>query len=238
MLLMAKPPPKDVAARRRLAHRVVQALAKLYPAAKCSLDYNTPVQLLVATILSAQCTDERVNKVTPALFARYPDAPAFAGADLSELERMIQSTGFFRNKAKNILACCRGIVDQHDGRVPGTMEALHALPGVGRKTANVVLGNAFGVPGLVVDTHVQRLSSRLGLTSESTPERIEQALMALLPPKEWVAFGHRMIEHGRKVCQARKPRCDACTLAAFCPKIGVKETGPLAPKPVRRGSAG
>jgi endonuclease-3 len=213
----------DLAARRRHARRVVRALAKLYPDAKCSLDHRTPVQLLVATILSAQCTDERVNMVTPALFARYPDAAAFAGADLDELQRLIQSTGFFRNKAKNIIACCRALMDQYGGQAPGTMAELHALPGVGRKTANVVLGNAFDVPGLVVDTHVQRLSHRLGLTAEKTPEKIEQDLMPLIPAKEWVAFGHRMIYHGRKVCQARKPNCETCTLASFCPKIGVQQ---------------
>ncbi len=210
-----------LAARRRLARRVVQALAKLYPDARCSLDHRNPLQLLIATILSAQCTDERVNLVTPALFARYPDAAAFAKADPKELEKMIQSTGFFRNKARNIIACCRAIVEKYGGEVPGTIEELHALPGVGRKTANVVLGNVFDVPGLVVDTHVHRLSRRMGLTTEDTPEKIEKDLMAIIPPKEWVAFGHRMIYHGRQVCRSRNPDCHHCTLASFCPKIGV-----------------
>jgi endonuclease-3 len=208
--------------RKQFAAKTVAGLAALYPHAKCSLDYRNPLQLLIATILSAQCTDVRVNMVTPALFARYRDARAFAEADQDELERMIQSTGFYRNKAKSILGCCKAIVTEHGGKVPGTMEELHALPGVGRKTANVVLGNAFGVPGMVVDTHVHRLSRRLGLTTQNTPEKIEANLMEIVPAEEWVALGHRMIEHGRKVCSARKPRCDVCTLASFCPKVGVK----------------
>ncbi len=212
--------------RKRQARKVVQGLARLYPQATCSLDYRNPLQLLIATILSAQCTDERVNKVTPALFRRYPDAKAFASARQDELEKLIQSTGFFRNKARSILGCTREIVEQHGGRVPGTMEELHALPGVGRKTANVVLGNAFAVPGLVVDTHVHRISRRLGLTSEDTPEKIERDLMRLIPPEEWTALGHRMIEHGRKVCTARNPKCGECQLSAFCPKLGVARGTP------------
>lgn len=208
--------------RQRHAARVVRMLAKQYPDAKCSLNYANPLQLLIATILSAQCTDERVNKVTPALFARFPDAKAFAEAKPEEVERLIQSTGFYRNKARSIIGCCKAIVEQHGGEVPGTLEELVRLPGVGRKTANVVLGNAFGVPGLVVDTHVLRLSRRLGLTREKTPEKVEQDLMRILPPKEWVAFGHRMIYHGRQICQARKPRCEICPLAEVCPRIGVK----------------
>ncbi len=219
---MGKAKTPDSTARKRQARKVVQALAKRYPNAKCSLDYGNPLQLLVATILSAQCTDERVNKVTPNLFRRYPDAAAFAAANVDELQGLIQSTGFFRNKAKSILGCTRAIVEQHAGEVPGAMDELHALPGVGRKTANVVLGNAFDVPGLVVDTHVHRLSRRLGLTKEDTPEKIERDLMRLVPPAEWTALGHRMIEHGRRVCTARNPKCDDCTLATFCPKIGVE----------------
>ncbi len=214
-----KPPSNREKVRK--ARRVVGALAKLYPDATCSLDYRTPLELLIATILSAQCTDVRVNLVTPALFARYPDAAALARADRKELERLIQSTGFFRNKSANIIACCRAMIEQHGGQVPGTLDELVELPGVGRKTANVVLGNTFGVPGIVVDTHVQRLSQRLGLTSEKMPEKIERDLMAIVPKREWVALGHRMIQHGRQVCTARKPNCSACALARFCPKIGV-----------------
>jgi endonuclease III len=215
-----KPKPSDL---KEQARRVVRELAKLYPDARCSLDHRGPLQLLIATILSAQCTDERVNMVTPALFAKYPDAKAFAEADLDELQTMIQSTGFFRNKAKSIIGCCKAIVGQHGGQVPGTLEELVALGGVGRKTANVVLGNAFGVPGLVVDTHVLRLSRRMGLTKQKTPEKVEQELMQIIPEQEWVAFGHRMIYHGRRVCKALKPNCEGCSLNPFCPKIGVEE---------------
>jgi endonuclease-3 len=207
---------------RARAGRIVRKLAQLYPDAHCALHHDNPLQLLVATILSAQCTDERVNRVTPALFARYPDARAFAAADQSELEKMIQSTGFFRSKAKNIIACCRQLVEQYGGQVPQTMEELVALPGVGRKTANVLLGNAFAKPGIPVDTHVRRLSRRMGLTEHTDPVKIERDLMALIPRKEWTLFGHRMIFHGRQVCHARKPQCDQCQLAALCPRVGVK----------------
>jgi endonuclease-3 len=204
------------------ARRIVRGLARLYPDARCSLDFASPLQLLVATILSAQCTDVRVNQVTPALFARFPDAFAFAAADQAELEALIQSTGFFRNKARNIVLCCRQLVEQHGGEVPRTMDELVALAGVGRKTANVVLGNAFGVPGIPVDTHVGRLSQRLGLTRATDPVRIEQDLAGLIPRREWTALGHRMIYHGRQVCHSRKPLCADCALAALCPKVGVK----------------
>jgi endonuclease-3 len=200
----------------------VDALARLYPDARCALDHQTPLQLLVATILSAQCTDARVNLVTPALFARYPDARAFAEADPRELEKAIQSTGFFRNKARNIIACCRRLVAEHGGEIPATMEQLVPLPGVGRKTANVVLGNAFGVPGITVDTHVGRLSRRLGLTTHTDPEKAERDLMELIPRAAWTMFSHRLIFHGRQVCYARKPNCAGCGLAAHCPKIGVE----------------
>jgi endonuclease-3 len=204
------------------ARRIVRLLAETYPDAHCALCHDGPLQLLIATILSAQCTDARVNIVTPALFARYPDAHAFAGADPGELERMIHSTGFFRNKARNIIACCRELVEKHGGEVPATMEELAVLPGVGRKTANVILGNAFGVPGIPVDTHVSRLSQRMGLTEETDPVKIERDLARLVPRKEWTMFGHRMIFHGRQVCHARKPLCEQCTLAAVCPRFGVK----------------
>jgi endonuclease III len=207
---------------RDRARRIFRKLGQLYPDAHCALDYGSPLQLLVATILSAQCTDERVNRITPALFARYPDALAFANARPKELERMIKPTGFFRNKAKNIIACCRQLVEQHAGQVPTTMEELVPLPGVGRKTANVVLGNAFAVPGIPVDTHVGRLSRRMGLTVETDPVKVERDLMGLLPEGEWTMFGLRMIHHGRRVCHARKPQCDGCALATFCPKHGTE----------------
>ena len=211
--------PQDTLKAR--ARRVQRGLAKLYPDAKCALDHENALQLLIATILSAQCTDVRVNLVTPALFARYPDAKAFADADPGELETAIQSTGFFRAKAKNIKAACRAIVQEHGGAVPGTMEELTRLPGVGRKTANVILGNAFDVPGITVDTHVGRLSRRLGFTKHEDPVKVEQDLMELIPPKDWTMFSHRMIFHGRRVCFARKPNCPGCLLAKDCPKIGV-----------------
>jgi endonuclease-3 len=193
----------------------------MYPDAHCALHHANALQLLIATILSAQCTDVRVNMVTPALFARYPDAQAFANADPRELESLIQSTGFFRNKARSIIACCKKIVDEHHGEVPSTLEELVPLPGVGRKTANVVLGNAFGVPGITVDTHVGRLSRRMGLTTHTDAEKVERELMTLIPRKDWTLFSHRMIFHGRQVCGARKPNCAGCALNDICPKIGV-----------------
>jgi endonuclease-3 len=213
---------KETAALPARARRIVRGLARLYPDARCSLDYRSPLELLVATILSAQCTDHRVNQVTPGLFARFPDAFAFAAADQAEVEALIQSTGFFRNKARNIITCCRQLVEKHAGEVPRSMDELVPLAGVGRKTANVVLGNAFGVPGLPVDTHVGRLSQRMGLTRATDPVRIEHDLAALIPKREWTAFGHRMIFHGRQVCHARRPQCEGCGLASACAKVGVK----------------
>ena len=200
---------------------VIEQLQELYPDARCALDFRTPLELLVATILSAQCTDERVNKVTPALFATYPDAAAFAAADPAALEKAIHSTGFFRNKAKSIREASADIVAKHGGQVPRTLEALTALRGVGRKTANVVLGNAYGVPGVVVNTHVTRLSHRLGLTNETDPVKIEFALMPLVPRELWTLFSHWLILHGRAVCNARKPLCSQCPLAPHCPRLGV-----------------
>ncbi len=173
-------------------------------------------------MLSAQCTDQRVNQVTPGLFRRYPDAAALAGADREELEAMIRSTGFFRSKTKAIQSCCADIVAKHGGEVPRTMEELTALRGVGRKTANVVLGNAFGIPGIVVDTHVSRLSNRLGLTAETDPVKIEFELMTIVPKADWTAFSHWLILHGRRVCIARKPRCSLCVLSPHCPRVGVR----------------
>jgi endonuclease-3 len=212
---------KPTPAARRRARRLLDALAALYPDAHCALDHADPLQLLVATILSAQCTDARVNLVTPALFARYRTAQDFASAKPAELERLIASTGFFRNKARNIIACCRELVEKHGGQVPRTLDELVRLPGVGRKTANVVLGDAYGVPGITVDTHVGRLSRRLGLTPHEDPVKVEFDLMAVIPEEQWTVFSHRLIFHGRRVCTARKPDCAGCTLSAFCPKVGV-----------------
>ena len=203
--------------KKQRALEVLARLKRLYPDATCSLDYETPVQLLVATILSAQCTDERVNLVTPALFARFPDARAMAEADLSEIETLVRSTGFYRNKAKNIQGACRKIVTDFGGEVPQTMAELTSLPGAARKTANVVLAHAFGInAGVTVDTHVKRLSNRLGFTKHSDPKKIEQDLMKLIPQADWENWSIRLIYHGRAVCNARKPVCDRCELADLC----------------------
>jgi endonuclease-3 len=214
---------KKAEAVQQRAEQIERLLVQLYPAAKCALDYETPFQLLVATILSAQCTDVRVNLTTPALFKRYPDAAAMARANPRELEKIIQPTGFFRSKARSLLSASKDIVEKHGGAVPDTLEELVALHGVGRKTANVVLGNAFGVPGITVDTHVKRLSNRMGLTKQGDPEKIEQDLMKLIPEKDWTMFSHRMIFHGRQVCFARKPNCAGCLLHEVCPKVGVEK---------------
>ena len=203
---------------KQRALEILIRLKRLYPDATCSLNYSTPVQLLVATILSAQCTDERVNKVTPALFSRFPDAASLAIADLVELESLVRSTGFYRNKAKNIQAACRMIVTEFDSVVPNQMEQLLKLPGVARKTANVVLAHAYGInAGVTVDTHVMRLCQRLGLTEHSDPIRIEKDLMRLLPQQDWENWSIRLIYHGRAICKARSPVCVACELADLCP---------------------
>lgn len=204
---------------------IVERLRAAYPDATCSLHFETPLQLLVATILSAQCTDERVNAVTPALFHTYPTAADFAAAPSEELEAAIKSTGFYRNKAKHIQAACRLIAGQHGGEVPRTMDELTSLPGVARKTANVVMGNAHGiVEGVVVDTHVGRVSRRLGLTTSEDPVQVEADLMAALPPEEWLDFSHRVIVHGRAVCQARRLLCPDCVLNDICPSSTVAVT--------------
>jgi endonuclease-3 len=204
------------------ATRIARLLQAAYPEAKCSLDFRTPLELLVATILSAQCTDRRVNQVTKSLFKKYRSAADYARVPPSELERDIQSTGFFRNKAKSIQGCCRALMERHDGRVPREMDALVQLPGVGRKTANVVLGTAYGAAtGVVVDTHVARLAQRLGLSTEKNPEKIERDLMDIFPDSEWIALSHRLIQHGRQICTARKPNCPECPLEKECPKVGV-----------------
>jgi endonuclease III len=211
---------------RRRALEVAEGLAELYPDAECALKFSSPLELLIATILSAQCTDERVNIVTRELFRRYRTAADYAAAPIEELEEIIRSAGFYRMKAKNIQACCRALVEKHGGEVPQDLAALVLLGGVGRKTANVVLGTAFGIPsGVVVDTHVTRLTYRLGLTKQTDAVKIEQELMAKLPPEEWIDFSHRLIWHGRKICTARKPRCAECTLSPICPKNGVPKNG-------------
>lgn len=207
---------------KRQAGKVVGQLRRRYPNATCSLDFRNPLELLVATILSAQCTDERVNLVTKDLFKRYTTAADYARAPRAQLEGDIQSTGFFRNKAKSIQGCCQTLAEEHGGDVPQDLDVLVALPGIGRKTANVVLGTAYGIPsGIVVDTHVGRLSRRLGLTRQKDPVKIERELMEMIPEKEWVAFSHRMIQHGRRCCTARKPACDDCPLSSLCPRVGV-----------------
>jgi endonuclease III len=207
-----------ISKKKQTALEILQRLKQLYPDATCSLNYDTPVQLLVATILSAQCTDERVNLVTPELFRRFPDAPSLAGAEIEELENLVRSTGFYRNKSKNIQGACQRIVTEFQGVVPKTMEELLTLPGVARKTANVVLAHAYGInAGVTVDTHVKRLCGRLGLTKHTEPVPIEQDLMKLLPQVDWENWSIRLVYHGRAVCQARKPDCAACTLADLCP---------------------
>jgi endonuclease-3 len=215
-------PRESKKARTARAAEVYELLAEEYPKAHCELDFTDPFQLAVATILSAQTTDERVNMVTPELFRRYPDAGALAAAHQEDVEEIIRSTGFFRNKAKNIIGFARGVVEEHDGDVPGTMAELAVLPGVGRKTANVILGNAFGVnEGVVVDTHVKRLASLLAFTAEHTPEKIERDLMGLFPRERWTMLSHLLIWHGRRVCDARKPRCEACAVSHLCPSSRV-----------------
>ncbi len=202
--------------------KILAGLQRTYPDAHCELNYFSPLELLIATILSAQCTDRRVNLVTADLFKKYRSARDYANADPAELEQDIKTTGFFRNKAKNIRICCRKLVELHCGEVPRTMEALTHLDGVGRKTANVVLGNAFNINmGVVVDTHVARLSARLGLTNEKSPEKIEQDLMKLVPQAQWTLFSHWLIWHGRRRCYARNPDCQNCEIKKLCPRMGV-----------------
>ncbi len=222
-----RPVPPDLstetaAARKTRARALARELAKAYPDAECALRHGSPFQLLAATILSAQCTDERVNLVTPELFRRWPDAAALATAGPTDVEDVIRSCGFYRAKAKSLLGMAAGLVERHGGDVPRDIDALVELPGVGRKTANVVLGTAFGLPtGVVVDTHVRRITNRLGLTASADPVAIERDLTALLPPREWIMYSHRVIWHGRRVCVARKPRCGDCPLRKLCPRVGL-----------------
>jgi endonuclease III len=209
-------------ARKERTAEILARLKALYPDSRCALDHKNAYELLAATILAAQCTDQRVNQVTPALFARFPNATALAGGDLAEIETLVQSTGFYRNKARALLGMAQAVAAEHGGEVPARMEALVELPGVGRKTANVVLGNVFGQNvGVVVDTHVHRVSRRLGLTAYEEPEKIERDLMALVPQAEWTHWSHLLIDHGRAVCKARKPECGACVLASICPSAEV-----------------
>ena len=216
---------------RRHAGRVVRALVKLYPTVECGLAHRNAFELLVATVLSAQCTDARVNLVTPGLFARFPDARSMAGASPDEVEALIHSTGFFRAKARNLIALAAQIVETHGGEVPQDLGALTDLPGVGRKTAHVVLGNAFGIPsGVVVDTHVKRLAYRLGMTTSQDPAVLERELSGLVPRSGWIDLSHRLIDHGRRICPALRPRCEQCALLPLCPRRGV------APSPVRTGN--
>ena len=220
-------PDESGLARTRRARRMARELAVIHPDAHCELDFTTQLELLVATVLSAQTTDKTVNKVTPTLFARYPDAHAYAGADREELETILKPTGFFRAKANSVIGLGQALVERFDGEVPGNLPELVTLPGVGRKTANVVLGNAFGVPGLTVDTHFGRLVRRFGWTAEEDPVKVETEVAELVPKKEWTDFSHRVIFHGRRVCHAKKPACGACGLAAWCPSYGI---GPLDPE--------
>jgi endonuclease III len=227
--------PSQTALVRR-ARKINRELAEIYPDAHSELDFTSPLELLVATILSAQCTDKRVNMVTPILFAKYRTAADYAGADRDEVEQIIQSTGFFRAKTTSIIGLGRALCDRFGGEVPGKLKDLVTLPGVGRKTANVVLGNAFGVPGITVDTHFGRLARRFGWTTQDDPEKVEQEVGALFPKSEWTMLSHRLIWHGRRVCHARRPACGACGIAALCPSYGEGPTDPaVAAKLVKAG---
>ncbi|MEU6739838.1 endonuclease III [Streptosporangium sandarakinum] len=220
----------------RRARRMDRILAETYPDAHCELDFRDPLELLVATILSAQCTDKRVNLVTPALFMKYRTAEDYAAADRAELEEMIRSTGFFRAKAASIIGMAQAVCERHGGEVPRRLADLVKLPGVGRKTANVLLGNAYGVPGITVDTHFQRLVGRFGWTAETDPVKIEKVVAELIPRRDWTMMSHRLIWHGRRMCHARKPACGVCPLAALCPSYGIGPVDPVqAGKLVRPG---
>lgn len=218
--------PESPLALVRRARRINRELAVVHPDAHCELDFTTPLELLIATVLSAQTTDTRVNATTPTLFARYPDAAAYAGADREELEKILRPTGFFRAKARSVIGIGQALVERYDGEVPGSLEDLVTLPGVGRKTANVVLGDAFGVPGLTVDTHFGRLVRRWGWTDEEDPVKVEKAVAGLIEKREWTILSHRVIFHGRRVCHARKPACGACPIARLCPSSGIGEQDP------------
>ena len=219
-------PGESLLALKRRARRINRVLAEQYPYAHAELDFRSPFELVIATVLSAQTTDVLINQITPLLFARYPDARRMAEADPAELEAILKPTGFFRAKARNVLALCNRLVDEYDGEVPGRLEDLVTLPGVGRKTANVVLGNAFGIPGITVDTHFGRLARRFGWTVSDDPVRIESDVGELFEPKDWTMLSHRVVFHGRRVCHSRKPACGACPVANWCPSYGLGETDP------------
>ncbi|HET7244195.1 MAG TPA: endonuclease III [Streptosporangiaceae bacterium] len=223
--MTAEPLPHTALVRR--ARRINRELALLYPDAHCELDFKSPLELLVATILSAQTTDKRVNMVTPTLFARYITAADYAAADREELEKIIQSTGFYHAKANSLMGLGQALCERYGGEVPPRLKDLVTLPGVGRKTANVVLGNAFGVPGLTVDTHFGRLARRFGWTTSLDPEKVEAEVATLIPRKEWTILSHRLIWHGRRVCHSRRPACGACALARLCPSFGEGPTDPV-----------
>jgi endonuclease-3 len=220
-------PDVDLATRRRRARRIVAVLGDTYPDAHCELDFTTPLELLVATVLSAQSTDQRVNKVTPALFAAYPTAAAYAGADLATLEALITPAGFFRQKAKTLQHLGQQLCDRFGGEVPSRLADLVTLPGVGRKTANVVLGDAFGIPGITVDTHLGRLARRFGWTTHTDPEKVEAELQQLFARRDWTLMSHRVIWHGRRRCHALRPACGACPVALMCPSFGEGPTDPV-----------
>lgn len=229
---------ESVAQAKRRMSEVLRVLKREYPEAHCSLNFQTPYQLLIATILSAQCTDERVNQVTPGLFERYPDARTMAVADLKDVEKIVQSCGFYRQKALSIVRTSQDLVQKHGGEVPRELDQLTELRGVGRKTANVVLGNAYGIPGLVVDTHVGRLCRRLGFTRDEDPVKVEQAMMELVPREDWTLFAHLLISHGRAICTARKAMCELCPVDRYCPKVGVaRERGLHEPELKRKAAA-
>lgn len=207
-----------------LAHRakkILRALRKAYPDVECALHHDNPFQLAVSTILSAQCTDKRVNMVTPALFKKYPTPKHFAKVPVQDIEKMIHSTGFYKNKSKSIKGLCQKLIAEHNGQIPKTLEELVKLPGIGRKTANVILGVAYGVPGIVVDTHVTRLTKRIGFTKQKDPVKIEFEMMDLIPKRDWTDFGLLLIAHGRAICEARKPKCEVCPINTLCPKVGL-----------------
>ena len=210
--------------KKERAELSISSLKKLYPSVKCSLDYNTPLEMLLATQMSAQCTDASVNKVTKTLFKKYTSAEDFANADIAELQDDIRSIGLYKNKSKNIIACCKKIIEDYNGEVPDTMEKLLTLPGTGRKTANLILGEIFGKPSVVVDTHCIRLSGRIGLTKQTSPEKIEVDLKKIIAPQEQLDFCHRLVYHGRAICNARNPKCSECSLNSFC-KYGIKALG-------------